>query len=141
LLEIKVTIEDKLIEPLKNFSYLATREVDYALRDGAFLVEATVKKKISGGSRSGVGYRVGKKTSVRSAPGQPPKSDTGRLVSSITHEFSYLNASVGTNVIYAPYLELGTSKMAARPYLQPSLDENKDKISSLIESALIRAMK
>ena len=33
---------------------------------------------------------------------------------------------VGTDVEYAPYIEFGTSRMAAQPYLRPALDENKD---------------
>jgi len=32
--------------------------------------------------------------------------------------------AVGTDVEYAPYIEFGTSRMAAQPYLRPALDEN-----------------
>ena len=52
--------------------------------------------------------------------------DTGRLRSSITNELGAdgqgLMASVGTNVEYAPYVELGTSNMAAQPFLLPALE-------------------
>lgn len=52
--------------------------------------------------------------------------DTGRLRSSITNEIGQdgdgLMATIGTNVEYAPYVELGTSKMAAQPFLLPALD-------------------
>lgn len=52
--------------------------------------------------------------------------DTGRLRSSITNEIGQdgegLVAVVGTNVEYAPYIELGTSKMAAQPFLLPALE-------------------
>lgn len=52
--------------------------------------------------------------------------DTGRLRSSITHETGReggeLVGRVGTNVDYAPHQELGTSRMAAQPYLRPALD-------------------
>lgn len=51
--------------------------------------------------------------------------DTGRLRSSITHEMlsggGSLIGRVGSNVEYAAYVELGTSRMAARPYLRPAL--------------------
>lgn len=51
--------------------------------------------------------------------------DTGRLRSSITNELGQdaegLVAVIGTNVEYAPYIELGTSKMAAQPFLLPAL--------------------
>lgn len=52
--------------------------------------------------------------------------DTGRLRSSITNEIGQdgegLVAVIGTNVEYAPYVELGTSKMAAQPFLLPALE-------------------
>ncbi len=40
--------------------------------------------------------------------------DTGRLRSSIHSEFNPMRASVGTNVFYAPFVEYGTQRMAAR---------------------------
>lgn len=47
--------------------------------------------------------------------------DTGRLRGSITHEqFSEDTEVIGTNVEYAPYVELGTSKMSAKPFLRPA---------------------
>lgn len=53
--------------------------------------------------------------------------DTGRLRASITHGLARDDAGifgwVGTDVEYAPYVELGTSRMAARPYLRPALAE------------------
>lgn len=52
--------------------------------------------------------------------------DTGRLRSSITNELGQdsqgLVATIGTNVEYAPYVELGTSLMAAQPFLLPALE-------------------
>ena len=36
-----------------------------------------------------------------------------------------LAVTVGTDVPYAEHVEFGTSKMPARPYLRPALDENK----------------
>ena len=48
---------------------------------------------------------------------------TGNLRDSITHEPEGENTEViGTNVEYAPFVELGTVKMAARPYLRPAAE-------------------
>lgn len=51
--------------------------------------------------------------------------DTGRLRSSVTHatfrEDGMLTEHIGTDVEYAPYVELGTSKMPAQPFLRPAL--------------------
>lgn len=57
-----------------------------------------------------------------SQPGDPPHKQTGRLRASVTWEFVGTIARVGTNVLYGRWLELGTKKMAARPWLRRSLD-------------------
>ena len=50
--------------------------------------------------------------------------DTGRLRNSITHAVeggdSGGRAVIGTNVEYAAYVELGTSRQKAQPYLKPA---------------------
>lgn len=51
--------------------------------------------------------------------------DTGRLRSSITHETGTDErgpvARIGTNVDYGVYVEVGTSRAAAQPFLRPAL--------------------
>lgn len=52
--------------------------------------------------------------------------DTGRLRSSITEELRHdgdgLVEVVGTDVEYAAFVELGTSRMRAQPYLRPAAE-------------------
>lgn len=52
--------------------------------------------------------------------------DTGNLRSSINNELrsenGHLVVRVGTNVAYAPYVEFGTRRMRAQPFLRPALD-------------------
>lgn len=61
-----------------------------------------------------------------SPPGQGPGVRTGLLRASITWRPGLDAISpyvdVGSAVEYAAYVELGTSRMAARPFLRPSLD-------------------
>lgn len=51
--------------------------------------------------------------------------DTGRLRASITRTLERdargLVGIIGTNVEYAPYVELGTSRMGPKPFLRPAL--------------------
>lgn len=56
--------------------------------------------------------------------------DTGRLRSSLTYELyrKQLRARVGTNVLYALFVFLGTYKMAPRPILTQALEKNKPEI-------------
>jgi HK97 gp10 family phage protein len=69
--------------------------------------------------------------------------DTGRLRGSITTDFkpSETNpeAEVGTNVEYADYVEYGTYKMAAKPYLNPAYDKHIEKFENQV-SRIIRRL-
>lgn len=51
--------------------------------------------------------------------------DTGRMRSSIQHVMGRDStgpwADVGTNVVYAPFVEFGTSRSAAQPFMRPAL--------------------
>ncbi len=66
--------------------------------------------------------------------------DTGRLRNSITHDCDSHSGqntvSVGTNVEYAVYVEMGTRRMVARPYIQPSIADHLDEYQSIIEKYL-----
>lgn len=70
----------------------------------------------------------------------PPGSGRvgGNLRNSITHEVEKKEARVGTNVEYAPFVELGTVKMAAQPYLNPALEKNKGNIKKIFADAIRR---
>lgn len=47
---------------------------------------------------------------------------------------------VGTNVEYAPYVEYGTKRMKAQPYLRPALDDNRDRVLELYQREVHREM-
>ena len=96
----------------KNIIDAATKMI---LRS-AIEIESVAKRSMHGG---GLPH-------MPSAPGDPPHVDTGRLRSSITHEVEYNNREiegrVGTNVEYALELEIGSSRIAARPFLRPAFN-------------------
>ena len=85
-----------------------------------------------------------------SAAGETPAVDTGRLRASITtawpggrsqggkdaiesppKEFRRFVVRVGTNVEYGVYLELGTSKLAPRPFLRPALERHREELANM----------
>ena len=69
--------------------------------------------------------KQGKQTTA-SAPGESPARQTRLLVGSIVHKRSgKLREKLGTNIKYGLPLELGTKKMAARPWLRPALSRAK----------------
>ena len=61
--------------------------------------------------------------------------DTGRLRASITHRVihdkDFIQGRIGTNVHYAPDVELGTEKQRAQPYLRPALENNWPSIETM----------
>lgn len=64
--------------------------------------------------------------------------DTGNLRNSITHAVESAEDAVyvGTNVEYAAYVELGTSRTQAQPYLRPAATEHGSTYRSIIERNL-----
>ena len=65
--------------------------------------------------------------------------DTGRLRNSITHTTRSEPgpvAYIGTNVEYAPYVELGTSRTKAQPYLRPAIADHVDEYKQIIQNDL-----
>lgn len=62
----------------------------------------------------------------------------GTLRNSITHQVALHmdGVYIGTNVKYAPYVELGTVKMKKRPYIIPALQDHIAEYVHIAESIL-----
>jgi HK97 gp10 family phage protein len=74
---------------------------------------------------------------VRSLPGEPPRKQTGDLRSGVTYEVDEktLVARVGVYgpaTKYAKFLELGTSKMASRPFLRQTAFEEAGNVEKIL---------
>lgn len=78
-----------------------------------------------------------RRTHIASAPGQPPNTDTGNLVRNIQPEFEAggMIGFVFSRAIYSRFLEFGTIKMSARPFLQPALESVRQKIRHIFAMA------
>ncbi len=64
--------------------------------------------------------------------------DTGRLRNSITHivDADGKYAVIGTNVEYAPYVELGTRHQRPQPYLKPAAEDHASTYRSIFRKHL-----
>lgn len=64
--------------------------------------------------------------------------DTGNLRGSITYEVDTGGNAVyiGTNVEYAPYVELGTSRQKAQPFLRPAASGHGAQYRQVLKKAL-----
>ena len=65
---------------------------------------------------------------------------TGRLRNSISHTVDGEAVYIGTNVEYAPYVELGTSRAKAHHMLQKAATEHSAEYKRLAEDAIYNAI-
>jgi len=59
---------------------------------------------------------------------------TGTLKRSVFHKIEKTIAYVGSNVSYAPFVEMGTRKWSGKPFLRPALEANRTEIERLFNS-------
>jgi len=124
-------LEKKLVKnPEKHLKHLVQRS--------ASLVEGTAKESILSGG-TGITYQKynPRRQHTASAQGEPPASDTGFLVGSISTSVKKQGTAVVGQIIasaeYAPYLEFGTSDIRPRPFMQPALERNRPRIKRIFK--------
>ncbi len=135
----------------------ATEANVIAMEKAVILVEGKAKRIMGTGVTSGKKIRrsgtgASRKFHRPSAPGEPPAIDTGILRSSVSHEIKLEGLSIngfvgsdidhirkrsdiGTDVEYGFYLEVGTIKMRARPWLRPALRRSENGILRIFKEA------
>jgi HK97 gp10 family phage protein len=144
--EAQADLRKQIDEMKKKFAAKAVSVGDnkvQAVANACLMIEGTAKRLMRA-TFTAISYenpvtgRMVVNKRPRSVPGSAPAPDTGTLMRSITHDVDVDNkkvvgrvGSVITNPPYPAYLENGTSKMAARPWLRPSLDQNAVKIGAM----------
>lgn len=121
-------------------------EVRKALKQGGLAIENRAAEGIINPPKTGRIYPSKHRKGAfhqASAPGEFPAADTGRLHQSLTTVETKTGPEVfevqtGANTPYATMLELGTSKMAPRPFMGPSFDQTLEKNKERIRNAIIR---
>ena len=113
------------------------KNVRSACLRSANVVRETAVKSISQGVKTGattIKYNP-RREHTASAAGEPPATDTGFLVNSITSgvvkEGNAFVGEVKASAPYAIHLEFGTTRMSARPFFQPALQQNERKIEGI----------
>jgi HK97 gp10 family phage protein len=66
--------------------------------------------------------------------------DTGALRESIYHRPAGLELEFGAAMDYASYVEFGTSRMRAQPYMRPSLDAFQQRLLDAIRVGCLNAL-
>jgi HK97 gp10 family phage protein len=156
---------------LRKLGADAEKLIGKAVTATALEINADVKKRIQRGPKTGVTYyRIpgDKYMTVRagsadgtpvaffaangkanlspkhtaSARDQAPASDTGGLVKSIYFKQSgKMQATIGSRLAYAAYLEFGTTKIKPRPSWVPATEIGQKKLTQRIIKAIEKAAK
>ena len=123
---------------------LTDTKVQTIITRGTMMVQNTAKESITKGGTGRTYQKYNpRRTHTASAPNQPPASDTGFLVANITMNVRKKSNGVviGQVISSAPYseaLEFGTTTMTERPFMQPALQKNKNKIEALFRKGIIK---
>lgn len=97
---------------------------------GASAIAAEAKHSITEGSISGKGH-------IPSEPGQPPNADTRDLDSKIeAAQTGALTAEASSNSRHAVFMEIGTSRVAERPYMRPAAQKERAGILENVVAAV-----
>lgn len=141
---INVTGHEQVMRNLRKLGVDVERAVKEAVSATAQGVRGTAVKSIQKRSYGHPSKRQrqggGTYTVIASKPGDPPNTDTGRLVNSIAVEPMQPATTmyVGTSVEYGRWLEFGTGTMAERPWLQPALQRNEKVLTQQLTAAIQR---
>lgn len=101
---------------------------------GTEMLRTEGNRLITEGPKTGRIYRRRGVEHQASAPGEPPATDTGRLVQSARLELDpdTLSGQVQWSTEYAAHLEYGTAKMAPRPYASVAVENKRDEVTDVV---------
>lgn len=122
---------------LANMAGEIRKAAGMAVAQTAAELEGVIELRIQQGPKTGRVYKRGNRMHRASAPGQAPASDFGILLGSIYHERETdLTYTVGSRMAEAAYLEYSTSRMAARPFFRPSVEEIRPVFQGRLEQLI-----
>lgn len=120
---------------LRMTSGAVRQKVNQALYAAGQEIEIEAELSITEGSVSG-------KNHVPSLPGEPPNADTRQLDTNINTIFvGDLHVEVEATAPYAEALEVGTSKMAARPFMGPAAAKKGPNAVKIIARAVAAVLR
>lgn len=137
---VRVEGTKSVTEALARLDAQATSDVRDVINATAQNIRSTAIRSIKNSPANGRVYR----NHTASAEGNPPRTDTGRLVSSIAvvtdDQANNLEAEIGAYINYAAHLEYGTRNMGARPFMFPALEQNMKGYMTKMKQALQKAI-
>lgn len=133
---VKITGREKHLKRLnRTRGPEMVREVGKALFVAGNVIQVEAQISITQGAISGKGH-------VPSQPGEPPKNDTGVLANNIeTAMTGPLKVEVSSNAPHSVPLEVGSSKMAARPFMGPAAARKRAEATALVRQAVDKVIR
>lgn len=107
--------------------------MSYTTKDNTKQVLSAMEKAIERGLEA-IGFKAEKYAKINETA-----VDTGRLRNSISHTTDNEAAYIGTNVEYAPYIELGSRGRKGIHFLQRAATEHSDEYKKLMEDSMKNA--
>ena len=142
-MKMKIEGMEELNKNLARISSKFESEATTLVNRTAQNIRNTAIRSIQKQSPGGETYEKYKprRTHVASAPGQSPNTDTGRLAGSIraVESSGTPTAYVAALADYAAHLEFGTRNMAARPFMTPAVEAERDKFRKGIDDLTAKA--
>jgi len=134
---IKVTLDDAR---LRAFPANLRREGKKLVRATAKSIQGRMVIKIEHGPKTGRLYRHGNVVHQASAPGEAPATDVGNLAGGITTaDGGPLTEFVDVGAEYGSHLEYGTSRMAPRPFMKPSFEDERPAFNAGVAKLIVKA--
>jgi HK97 gp10 family phage protein len=126
--EISLEGVDALIERLNTMNVNVNKLVNTALQAAAVPVLEEAKNTSVFVDRSGKLRRGLKTSNVQTKDG-------------IKYVLVGVDKGDTSQIFYGKYLEFGTSKIKARPFLEPAYEKNKSEVQSIIANTLKEGLK
>ena len=125
----------------KSYKAERQKELNQKLEDGMKRLGFTIERDAKVGyDAAGITRQTGRSRSSISTNWTGSGMTRGKVESPATANDGVSQPSgkgfevvVGSNVDYIGFLEFGTSKRPARPFLFPALEKNRDKIKELLK--------
>lgn len=138
-ISFKVLGGAKLAKKIDDFKKEALKAQRQTVKESILLIHENAVRSLQENTDGTEATRYDPYRKVKvSDPGDPPNTDTGRLARSIKFEIegNGLIGRVGTNLKYGAFLEFGTQRMDARPWLQPAADAAAKEIGKIAKGAI-----
>lgn len=137
-MKTKVSVEGGLTvkQAIQKFDDDSIRMIQGVIDSSAQNIRNHAIRSIKNSPATGRTYKRGSVSHTASSEGNPPKSDTGRLVGTISASVGELEAEIGAYAEYSSHLEFGTRKMGARPFMFPALEQERKTFMSRMDRAM-----